>query len=415
MHIPATSAAAAWEVPSLTSIQEVDRLSALDQLQLLDTPREESFDRIVRLIRDIFDVPIALVSLMDGHRQWHKACSGSIDTEAERKGTFCQYPIATGKPLVVTDARLDPVLSSNPHVVGKSGIRFYAGIPLRTREGHAVGTVCAIGLQPREFDARDLRILSDLADVAMHEIELRQQAETDVLTGLLSRRAFKNQGGRAVDLSRRHDYPLACAAIDIDHSKVVNDTHGHSAGDAVLAQIALACRSELRTTDILSRIGGEEFAVLLPHTSPSQAMDVAEKLRVAIRRTRVKGQNVILQITASIGIASLDKEINDLDPLLARADAALYEAKAQGRDRCISARRAAPPRRRVLKGGRIVFNNRFSTIDCTIRSLGEDGAGVDVWSAHDVPDTFTLMIAPEGVEKLCRVTRVQKHVEVDFC
>ncbi len=110
-------------------------------------------------------------------------------------------------------------------------------------------------------------------------------------------------------------------------------------------------------------------------------------------------------------------ETQDLDTLLSLADKALYEAKAAGRDRCISApgHNASPQRRRVLKGGKIVFNNRFSTADCTIRSLDEEGAGLEVWSAHDLPDVFTLVISPEGVTRQCKVVaRSEKRLEVEF-
>jgi len=413
-----TPATAFWQEVPPSDPQEADRLIALDQLDLLDTPCDGSFDRIVRLIQNIFNVPTGLVSLMDGHRQWHMACSSGTDAEAERKDTFCQYPVATGRPLVVRDATLDPVFALNPHVLADNGIRFYAGVPLKTREGYTIGTVCAVGTEPREFDARELQILTDLTDLAMSEIELRQQAATDVLTGLLSRREFKDRAGRAIMLGLRHNYPVSCAVIDVDHFKQINDTHGHPVGDKVLQQIAGACQTELRFTDILGRLGGEEFAAILPHTTPAQAVDVAEKLRKAIKRAQIQSDNVVIKVTASIGIAALGTGAGDLDTLLAEADKALYEAKDQGRDRCISARTAvlAQRRRRVLKGGRIVFSNRFSAIDCTIRSLGDEGAGIDVWNAHDVPEKFTLFIAPENVERQCIVaSRAEKHLEVQFC
>lgn len=125
--------------------QEAGRLAALDRLDLLDTPRDEAFARVVRLIQNIFNVPIGLVSLMDGHRQWHMACSSGMDSEAERKDTFCQYPVATGQSLVICDASQDPLFAQNPHVLADNGIRFYAGVPLKTQDGHTIGTVCAVG------------------------------------------------------------------------------------------------------------------------------------------------------------------------------------------------------------------------------------------------------------------------------
>ncbi|MCG6115274.1 MAG: sensor domain-containing diguanylate cyclase [Mesorhizobium sp.] len=406
-----------WEQAPVADLQEADRLAALDQLELLDAPRDEAFDRVVRLIRNIFGVPIGLVSLMDGHRQRHMACSGGMDDESERRDTFCQYPVATGQPLVISDASQDSLFALNPHVLADDGIRFYAGVPLKTLEGHIIGTVCAVGMQPREFDSRELEILTDLADLTMGVIELRQQAGTDVLTGLLSRREFKDRATHAIMLGLRHKHPVSCVVIDVDHFKRVNDTHGHAVGDAVLRRIAGVCESELRGTDILGRLGGEEFAAILPHTTPAQAVEVAEKLRRAIKCIEVQSEGVAIEVTASIGIATLGTGAGDLDTLLAQADKALYEAKHQGRDRCVSVRPTvvATPRRRVLKRGRIVFNDRYSSIDCTIRSLGDEGAGIDVWNAHDVPQAFTLVITPEDVEKPCLVmSRAEKHLEVQF-
>ncbi|HEV7253397.1 MAG TPA: sensor domain-containing diguanylate cyclase [Mesorhizobium sp.] len=398
---------------------EQERLAALEALDLLDTPREEGFDRISRLITNIFGVPIALVSLMDGHRQWHKACVGLSSDSSERQHTFCRVPTANGKPLVVHDARLDPRFAANPHVTAESGIRFYAGVPLQTPDGLNIGTLCAVDTKPRDFSERELQILTDLAQVTMSEIQLRRRADFDPLTRMLSRLAFKEQAKRAISLAARHGHPLSCVVIDIDHFKAANDTHGHAAGDKVLQAVASACRSQLRATDLLGRIGGDEFAVLLPHTDLSAASDVAEKLCRTIQRSRTDLGKVVLQVTASAGAAVLDEQAADLESLLANADQALYRAKAGGRDQCVAfagGTAARKARRRVLRGGRILFNHRNSTIDCTVRSFGEDGAGIDVWNTRDVPDRFTLVLLADNLERECRVAaRESKHIEVDFC
>lgn len=383
---------------------------------MLDTPREEAFDRFVRLVQNIFDVPIALISLMDAHRQWYKACAGLTETESELRHSFCRYPVENGQPLIVADTSCDARFEGSPYVRGRPGIRFYAGVPLQTEGGVVIGTLCAIDTKPRDFAARDLQILTDLSQVVTETIELRRQAETDALTRLLSRRAFEEHGSRAVALARRHKHPLSCIALDIDHFKAVNDTFGHPAGDDVLKGVAVALQTQLRKSDIVGRLGGEEFAVLLPHTEHGRACDVAEKLRRAVRRKRTDPNGDSMRVTASFGVASLNSSIKDIDALLAEADRALYAAKAQGRDCCVSLQREdRPARRRVLKAGRIIFNDRFSTIDCTIRSLGDDGAGLEVWNALDVPDSFTLMIGPEAEEKQCRVvSRTGKHIEAEF-
>jgi len=396
------------------------RLEALDQLDVLDTPREEAFDRITRLIKSIFGVEIAIVSMIDGHRQWYKSVEGLATTEEDLETTFCKYTVLGAEPVVVADATLDARFRDNPHVTGAPSIRFYAGIPLRTREGHNVGTVCAIGYEPRKFSARETQILEDLTQIAMNELELRQQASADSLTGALSRRAFKEEASRAVSLGKRHGHPVSCIAIDLDRFKSINDRFGHPAGDRVLVGAIEACRRHLRKTDLIGRLGGEEFAVMLPHTAADAALAVAEKLRASIAAQIFEFGGKRVLATASFGVATLEAD-DSLDDLLSHADIALYEAKANGRNACVIWQAADVPvvpdlaRRRVLKAGRLIFNQRHSTINCTIRSLSDAGAGIDVTSAVGIPDVCSLAINGEIRERQCRVImRAAQHIEVQF-
>ena len=401
-------------------IAESERLDALNRFDVIDTPREEAFDRITRLIRNIFDLPVAIVSMIDGHRQWYKACEGLDNREVSRDETFCRYTLQDMTPLVVPDARDDARFALNPMVTAGPQIRFYAGVPLRTNDGHNIGTVCAIGFEPRAFSPRETAILSDLAALAMDELELRLLASVDALTGVLSRRAFKEQAAHALALAQRHRHGLACIAFDLDHFKSINDNHGHATGDKVLAAVAEACRGQLRATDIFGRLGGEEFAVILPHTDRARVGGVAEKVRQAIERIAIRNGGTAIPVTSSFGTAALDARTGDIDTLLANADAALYEAKAGGRNRCVAWRlpsdAPAGPRRRVLKAGRILFNNRMSSIDCTVRTIGEDGAGLGVSSPVGVPETFNLQIRSDAFETRCRiVSQAERHIEVKFC
>lgn len=408
---PVTTAAEA-------DLRESARLEALGRYDILDTPREASFDRIARLVRDIFGVRIALVSVIDGHRQWHKACEGLGATQADRRDTICQYTIASPAPLIVPDLRSDERFADNPFVAGEPHLRFYAGVPLRTPDGHNIGTLCAIDHAPRAFSERETSILADLAAMTMDELELRQLVAVDALTGVLSRRAFRDEAARAMSQARRGPRPLGMVAIDIDHFKSVNDTYGHAAGDTVLAGVAAACRDNLRAGDAVGRLGGEEFAALLPGAGRTEALDVAEKLRAAVEKLRFGLGGKPVGVTASFGVAALDQATSDVDALMANADAALYEAKGSGRNRCVgwrSAGGALSPRRRVLKAGSVVFNKRASTIDCTVRTLAEDGAGLDVSTTVGVPDAFVLLIRADGIEERCRVTaRTDRHLEVEF-
>ena len=399
-----------------TEAWERDRLDALDRLDVLDTPPEPEFDRIARLIKNIFGVDIAIVSMIDAHRQWYKACIGMPVSEVPRNESFCKLTIREAEPVIAPDATRDPRFRDSPYVQGEPFIRFYAGVQLRTSEGHAIGTLCAIDSQPHDFGDREIDILRDLAAVVMTEVELKQLAATDVLTGALSRRAFKEDGANAVALSQRHDNHLSCIAVDLDYFKKINDTYGHAAGDKVLTVAAGILKEHLRQSDIVARIGGEEFAILLPHTSQAGALEAAEKLRQRIEATAVDIGGRKIGVTASFGVSQLDSDAKDIDSLLARADTALYEAKAKGRNKCVVwPTSGVGLRRRVLKAGEIHSEENGTTVDCTVRFLSQTGARLAVSHAADIPASFRLVMPSESVERECRVTeRAEQHVEVEF-
>src|SRR5699024_8572111 len=148
----------------------------------------------------------------------------------------------------------------------------------------------------------------------------------------------------------------------------------------------------LRASDLVGRLGGEEFALLLPHTGLLAAREVAEKMRGAIERQTFETKQGTIKATASFGVAAMDRSMMDIDALLQGADAALYAAKAAGRNRTTEwtppSRVAPGARRRVFKAGKIAFNQGRSTIDCTVRTLSDTGAGLDVDNTADVPDIF---------------------------
>ena len=173
--------------------------------------------------------------------------------------------------------------------------------------------------------------------------ELGRLAATDGLTGLANHRSLHGQLDVEVARARRDGGPLAMVMIDVDHFKAFNDAHGHPAGDAVLAGIGALLRSRLRSTDLAARYGGEEFAVLLPHTGLEAAQGVAEQLVAAARGLRFPGSGVAeVGVTISAGVAHWAGHHESAAELLARADSALYAAKAGGRDRVVASVDAAP-------------------------------------------------------------------------
>ena len=178
-------------------------------------------------------------------------------------------------------------------------------------------------------------VVRDISDRKLLELELQRQAQSDCLTGLANRRHFIEQSEKEIARTLRYGRPMSLLMLDIDHFKEINDTHGHHAGDIALQMFASHCQQSLREIDVIGRVGGEEFAVILPETDGEAACEVAERLCQSIARqtiTTEKGASVGL--TASIGLTTLavGGEAN-LDSLLRQADEALYQAKCSGRNR----------------------------------------------------------------------------------
>ena len=183
-------------------------------------------------------------------------------------------------------------------------------------------------------------------DISTHkalEAQLRELATRDALSGLLNRRAFMERSTALFDHCRRHGQPCTVLMIDIDHFKRINDQHGHQMGDTAIRACADAIGQALREADLLGRLGGEEFAALLPHASADSARQVAERIRGAIAQLGlVSPSGHPVTFTISIGMAASERHHTGIEPLLADADAALYRAKATGRNRVLAHEAALP-------------------------------------------------------------------------
>jgi diguanylate cyclase (GGDEF)-like protein len=180
-----------------------------------------------------------------------------------------------------------------------------------------------------------LWLLKDISKQKTLEDELKHKVNHDYLTGLNSRDWFMNQALIELNRANRFSSPLSLLMLDIDFFKTVNDTHGHQVGDIALKSVADIAKSTLRDFDICARLGGEEFAVLLPETNKSQAYEVAERLRLAIENSKVPlpSGGLPLTMTISIGVSSMTSKDDNIDVLISKADKALYEAKKTGRNK----------------------------------------------------------------------------------
>jgi diguanylate cyclase (GGDEF)-like protein/PAS domain S-box-containing protein len=175
--------------------------------------------------------------------------------------------------------------------------------------------------------------LNDISQRKRLEAELFIQANTDALTNISNRRHFMVQAEQELRRARRFGRDLSVMMIDLDHFKNVNDTYGHAAGDTVLETVVKTALESLRQSDVMGRLGGEEFGVLLPETDLHSALEVAERLRAHIAETLIRISPKPLRCTASVGIAQLRAEDETIDHLLNRADEALFVAKNNGRNR----------------------------------------------------------------------------------
>jgi diguanylate cyclase (GGDEF)-like protein len=176
-------------------------------------------------------------------------------------------------------------------------------------------------------------VLVDITDRKQAEMELERLARTDVLTGVTNRRHFFELAEPQFASAQRYSHNIAILLLDVDHFKQVNDSYGHLAGDLILQRVARECQGHLRSSDVFARYGGEEFICLLPEQSLEGALETAERIRLMLERAEVLWDHQSIRVTASIGVALLQEDLAlTLETLINRADQALYESKANGRN-----------------------------------------------------------------------------------
>jgi diguanylate cyclase (GGDEF)-like protein len=191
-----------------------------------------------------------------------------------------------------------------------------------------------IGFVERMTQETEAKAAEEAKKFANDIASLRKLAETDPLTNLMNRRAFMDAAADAMRYFQRYNRAIATLIVDIDHFKLVNDQHGHAAGDAVIRRVGELIAQTLRETDKVARFGGEEFVVLLREVSEHEAHDLAERIRIVIAESRTPFDGKELGVTVSIGCAAITANDRDIEELIERADRALYGAKAAGRN-CI--------------------------------------------------------------------------------
>jgi len=312
-----------------TPQNEAIRLKALRSLNVLDTPSEERFDRLTRLASRLFDVPIALVSLVDEDRQWFKSSVGLGASETPRDISFCGHAILGSDIFLINDTEKDERFADNPLVLDEPYIRFYAGCPLKFLDGSTLGTLCIIDTRPRQFTDSDLNALKDLAELAENELMAIQMATLDELTKVSNRRGFIRLAEHSLELCARQNIPASLIYLDLNHFKAINDKFGHAEGDRALVSFAEQLTNTFRDSDVIGRLGGDEFVVLLTNASNELTEATIDRFRNRIKQFNIEA-NRGYQLTFSEGtvaVANIKKKKNLIEELLSQADALMYENK----------------------------------------------------------------------------------------
>jgi diguanylate cyclase (GGDEF)-like protein len=247
---------------------ERQRLATLRSLKILDTPAEERFDRITRVARRMFNVPIALVTLVDAERQWFKSKQGLESRETPRSVSFCGHTILKEEPMVIPDAQRDERFRDNPLVTDAPHIRFYAGYPLSAPDGSKLGSLCLIDRQPRQMSAEDLATLMTLGRIIESELVALNQSTNDALTGLSNLRGFLEIGRYLFAVAGRLGHVLQLLYLKVDRIGQFYEQFGAPEAERALVETAQALLSCFRDSDLVARVGSDEFCVLLSRATP---------------------------------------------------------------------------------------------------------------------------------------------------
>jgi len=307
---------------------ESERLLALRESGLLESNHHQPYDRISRLAKRLFNVPVAMINLIDERSQVAMSTEGAMAAGLPRNVSFCAHTILDNAPLVVSDTHRDDRFRDNPLVTGTPSVRFYAGVPLSLPNGTLVGTLCLLDYVPRELSASDMVALNDLAALAEDEFAAACAATTDELTGLFNRRGFNQFAAFALYGARRRAEPLTLAWMDLDRFKQINERYGHAEGDVALKVMAELMRSSFREADLLVRYGGDEFAVLFADTDEQGAWIAMQYLNEQVASYNQRGLHP-WSLTFSWGVCEFDHQQNDLKRWLQMADEKISAMKQQ--------------------------------------------------------------------------------------
>ncbi|MBB4132866.1 sensor domain-containing diguanylate cyclase [Xanthomonas sp. 3075] len=318
---------------------EDDRLAALHDYQILDTAPEPGYDAFTSIAAAVCRTPMALISLVDTQRQWFKSKVGMQPRQTPRELSFCAHAILQPDQVMeVGDTHLDARFADNALVTGEPQIRFYAGAPLLTSNGIALGTLCVLDRTPRRLSVAERNALQALARQVVSTIELQHAAKLveldtlrDALTGLWNRDGLEHAMQTLVQPSTASSpLPLSFALIDLDGFKRQQLQAGAAAADATRVQAARILEAHLPQHATVARLAGDQLCVVLPQTSAPDAANTIDAVRGAVEAASWPTG----ALTISAGLVEVtSNEAHDSHTLLARARHALQTAIRGGRNR----------------------------------------------------------------------------------
>lgn len=314
---------------------EEGRLCALYRLGLPGIGSHEPLAKIATVARDALKADGARISIVNRTHRLALAVAGAREDEIERQASLCALAIGDPSPFAIENTASDATLASLSDRRDLEGIGAYLALPLLSHDGYALGCLELLSAQPRRFSSDELALAKSIATLAAGHLNDRNTGNCDALTGLFTRRQFQAEVDREFARAKRYERPAALIFLDIDGFGPVNKALGLHTADQILKTIANRITEALRSSDSVGRIGGEEFALLLPETLAYEASQCAERLRDEIARLRFRTPSGVVSVTASFGIAPLNPDIKSSIDWFAKADIAVYGSKQSGRN-CVT-------------------------------------------------------------------------------
>jgi diguanylate cyclase (GGDEF)-like protein len=336
---------------SASTPDETRRQQALHALNLLDTPIEERFERITRSARQLLNMPIAAISLVDENRQWFKSVQGLEVSETPRADSFCSQAVLGNGPLIVPDATQDERFARSALVRDDPWIRFYAGYPIKAANGCAVGALCVVDRKPRRFRHKHEVILRSLARTVEVELKSKPPSEAqralisdlsgderrgavDALTRLWGREAILEVLERELQHARRKGFGIGTLIVDLDRREAINGALGYEAGDTVVRKTARRLLRALRSQDSMGRFGATAFLGVVTRADRAELAALAQRMRTKIAKTPIRSAKGVVDATVSLGAAWAPASmLRTPGALLDAATYALSSAQLRGGNR----------------------------------------------------------------------------------